>query len=105
MTCEYGKTFNTSLGAMWVGKSSYNHDNAEECCSSKNGSLASLTTANTVTDLKKKIQMIQKDQSGWPKPYWLPGKGLFRLGVNITKGVGKWNNGENFNCEFCELKF
>ena len=95
MTCEKGNTFETSLGAMWVSKSNLPHDQAEECCRSEGGSLASLTTDDVVREMSKEIIDLN--------PNWK--NKLFRIGVNVTNGVGRWNNGKNFKCEFCYLKF
>ena len=104
MDCKKGNTFNTSLGAMWIGENSYNHDQAEECCRSGGSSLASLTTPDVVSEMSKIMGKRDQNDGFLTKFYnWFKGTELIRLGVNITKGVGKWNNGEDFKCEFCEL--
>ena len=95
MACENGNTFNTSLGAMWLGEKKLSRDKAEECCRSGGGSLASLTTADVVREVSEKIIDLKTKRK----------IRLFRLGVSVTKGVGKWNNGEDFKCEFCKFKF
>ena len=104
MDCKKGNTFSTSLGAMWIGENSYNHDQAEKCCRSGGGSLASLTTPDVVSEMSKIMGKRDQNDGFLTKFYnWFKGTELIRLGVNITKGVGKWNNGEDFKCEFCEL--
>ena len=92
MNCEKRNTFNMSLGAMLVGESYLPRDQAEECCRSAGGSLASLTTTDVVREVSEKIieYLNFADEFFW-------------IGVNINNNVGKWINGEDFECEFYEL--
>ena len=55
-------TFNTSLGATWLGEIKLPCDQAEECCRSEGGLLASLTTANVVNEVSEKIIEYLNDE-------------------------------------------